>query len=169
MRRKQRQPKVVAKAIEAPSDESWNDSSDEDSEKKPPAKKKVIGIDRILECDNKVIPEDMTDEQMEEKIAFCCYECICDDEKKNCIDKNNKFVQSQDGGLYHRRCCHNVIDEPEYDWCSQYEKASADTLNTKNVISDEEFTLSPEEFNQYVRKGNLLQARVCNEDGKPGL
>jgi hypothetical protein len=28
--------------------------------------------------------------------------------------------------LYHQRCCHNAIYEPEYDWSSQYEKDAAD-------------------------------------------
>jgi hypothetical protein len=93
-------PKVVAKAIEALSDESWNDSSDEDNKKSLQPKKVTRNSDGILECNKNVIPEDMTDEQMEEKIAFCCYERNCDDDKKSCIDKKTKFVQSQDGGLF---------------------------------------------------------------------
>ena len=77
----------------------------------PPEKRtklKDLGDNRIYVAnDNGTIAPDLPNEYMEERVAFCCYQCICTDADKEKL-KDDPFIQSSIEGLFHRRCCHDL-------------------------------------------------------------
>jgi len=49
-----------------------------------------------------------TDEEVEKKIAFCCNICHCPQRIKDEYGDDQNVQVSEDGRLYHRRCCHRT-------------------------------------------------------------
>ena len=144
---------------------SYNSKADPiDTTKK--VKIKDLGGARVRpENDAGVIDPDTPDEYMEERIAFCCYQCFCTDEIKKQIPVEDPFIQSSLEGLYHRRCCHKVID-PDEDWVSPFEHAVEELCLQEDEICHNVMTL-PEleaQFNIALRH----QSALYNADGLPG-
>lgn len=90
----------------------------------PVKKRKVKDLpgSRSDDNDDAVIPEHLTNEDMEKQVAFCCCRCFCPEEDKNQIPVDDPFIQEGEARLYHRRCCHKVY-HPDPDWMSPYQKA----------------------------------------------
>ena len=144
---------------------SYNSKADPiDTTKK--VKIKDLGGARVRpENDAGVIDPDTPDEYMEERIAFCCYQCFCTDEIKKQIPVEDPFIQSSLEGLYHRRCCHKVFD-PDEDWVSPFEHAVEELCLQEDEICHNVMTL-PEleaQFNIALRH----QSALYNADGLPG-
>jgi hypothetical protein len=82
-----------------------------------------LGDDRIHEADDSgAIDAKLSNEDMEKRVAFCCYQCFCSEEKKRKLIKN-PFAISSDDGLFHRKCCHNLKKKVSKKWKSPYEIA----------------------------------------------
>eukprot|EP00934_Nitzschia_sp_Nitz4_P000984 Nitzschia sp. Nitz4//scaffold236_size30323//9997//12576//NITZ4_007986-RA/size30323-snap-gene-0.34-mRNA-1//-1//CDS//3329543487//984//frame0 len=78
----------------------------------------------VLATDMRVdVPEKdgvkLTDEYIEQRIAFCCQKCFCSEKKKGPL-RDDPYVQSGEGRLWHRRCCHGAFECNEA-WATDYE------------------------------------------------
>jgi hypothetical protein len=143
----------------------------ESKEDEPPAKKNRQ-CNRTWTCTENNISADMTNEEMENAVAFCCFRCHCDDEKKSKIPADDCFAQSGEGGLYHRRCCHGLIGELDPLWCCQFEEAVENLMNgkveTNLPVVEEEMTIEKWElYNRKIVKSR--EAAFCQRDDTEGL
>lgn len=98
-----------------------NSNSDVDKKVKKKARKTVAMENRIHEEVPTTIPDEKTYEEMVKRIGFCCYRCYCPEEKKKITEKD-PCIESSNGGLNHRRCCHDAEDFHE-EWCTPLEAA----------------------------------------------
>jgi hypothetical protein len=135
-----------------------------------PVKKRTklgdLGDSRIDEVnDSGAIDSDLPNEFMEKRVAFCCYQCFCPEEIKQKIPTDDPFIQSSVEGLYHRRCCHKVI-EPDINWASPYEIAREELLLEEEILHNV-MTLPELEAQCKVAAGRN-QSALYNADGLPG-
>jgi hypothetical protein len=178
-----RKPKVHASDVlgDLPSNSDSEDTIPSEEEydsdaKPPPVKTRRVSSLRV-EGSNELIPVETTWEEFEAKIAFCCSTCYCSEEIRAQIPHDNAFVQSSDDGLFHRRCCHGLIEDPYEDWACQFEIA------TDEAIAALEEGHSPAESNPIVEipkskwkefvTGGFKSAKRCetqiyNGDDLPG-
>jgi hypothetical protein len=127
--------------------------------------KHVVG-DRIKDNnDPGVIAADMPNEAMEARVAFCCYQCFCPEEVKQQIPDDDPFIQTSEDGLYHRRCCHNVIGQHDEDWKTPFEHA-LDNAELKVEICHDILTIN--ELQQQYTIANRHHNALYNADGLPG-
>lgn len=113
---------------------------------------------RVHEEEQQNIPPGMTDEEMEKQIAFCCFNCYCPNDHRAKVPSDDRFIISSSNGLYHRRCCHGVIDAPRDDWCSPFEDAlfyCEDALIKSTALSGE--VEIPPRDQKHVGKKRLIQ------------
>ena len=124
-----------------------------------------LGDSRIDEVnDSGAIDADLTNEYMEKRVAFCCYQCFCPEEIKQQIPIDDPFIQSSIEGLYHRRCCHKVI-EPDINWASPFEIASEE-LQLEEEVLHHVMTLPELEVQCKIAMRN--QSAMYNADELPG-
>jgi hypothetical protein len=179
-----RKPKLAAREVlgELPSNSDSEDtiSSEEeyDSDAKPPPKKVRHVASLRIEGSNELIPADTTWEECEAKIAFCCSQCYCSEEIRAQIPHDNAFVRSSDDGLFHRRCCHGLIEDPYEDWMCQYEKSSeelAEALKEGHSLpaSNPIVEIPENQWAHYVEGGYVnsktWETQIYNSDGLPGV
>jgi hypothetical protein len=69
---------------------------------------------------------ELTDAQIEQRLAFCCFKCTCSDARRGRIPWNDKYIQASDDSLWHRRCCHDLVDSPWEDWLPPADQALLD-------------------------------------------
>ena len=151
---------------------SYNSKPDPIEPKKKKIKVKDLG-GRLKndDGDTGVIAKDMKDEDMEEQIAFCCYQCFCPDEIKSEIDVGNRFIQSSSEGLFHRRCCHDAIDVDE-NWMTPYECAIEKVLRKLQDPEEQEVlhdVITQKEIEKQYRIAMGHQSALYNADKLPGI
>jgi hypothetical protein len=112
--------------------------------------------------------------EIEEQMAFCCFNCNCSDARRGRIPWNDKYVHSSDDSLWHRRCCHNVVDAPSEDWLSPVDQAVHDAEPTEEeliLLSQEipdEKQSSMQELRQKYRTSKVQESEMYNEDELEG-
>jgi hypothetical protein len=88
----------------------------------PKTKKKFIVNNRIREnahydtLSNDELPLCEVIEQ--HLLGICCTICHCNEAQKN------KYVTTSDDSLWHRCCCHNVVQSMDVNWLSPIEQVS---------------------------------------------
>ena len=61
-------------------------------------------------------------------LGFCCYKCRCPENKEDFMPASDdggvhRYIQSCEGALYHRSCCHGIQELPGEDFATLYEAA----------------------------------------------
>jgi hypothetical protein len=141
---------------------------------KKKAKRKDGWNYRIAKSDQTTIPVDMPDEAMEKSIAFCCFRCHCSKLRKSQIPRDDRFIQSGENSLYHRRCCHKVIDTPKDTWLSPMEDANAKAeenlmkgIEDTTTMDDEKQTDFPT-IKRVYNSAKSKESEMYNEDSLAG-
>lgn len=116
--------------VERPAHLGQAPGNDEDSvpRKAPRIKNKVALTARI--DPNNTDSDDKPVEEIEDgMLGFCCHVCRCDPEREDRLPEGedgqvHRYIQSCDGGLYHRCCCHGVVAlDNTAEWATLYEAA----------------------------------------------
>lgn len=111
-----------------------------------PKRQKVDGRQVRLNPSARGRKMDMSDEEIEANLAFCCHRCRCSKERKDMYGQLNDdpYIEEDGDGmelLWHRRCCHGVSDEivEEGHWISPWTEATeAGTERTLAVMRERE-------------------------------
>jgi len=123
-RRKAKQPRarISSKSDSDDSDEDSSSSEEEEPQRrKPPQRLKgKVGWDIRDEIVQKV--RYWTDDEIEEKLAFCCSICKCSEERKAHIPAGDRYIQVTEDLYWHRKCCHGLFTEANEDWSSPAEE-----------------------------------------------
>jgi hypothetical protein len=143
-------------------------------------KKEAKKLDRIKDCIGEEEPttiplnmtcedaENMTYEDAEKLVAFCCFNCHCSEDTKKQIPSDYPFVQSGEGSLYHRRCCHNVIVVTQ-DWRSPMDKASVKARKKPRITYEgEEKKISLREFKEIVQTAHSYESEFFSKESLLG-
>lgn len=138
-----RQPKRLPVAVDESLSKKSNNNNSEDAasdagseEQQPPlperkrarkqhAKNKARILDGYKEG---VVIKDV---EIEKRMDFCCCTCTCSEEQRGRIHWDDQYVHSSDDSLWHRRCCHNLVDPPPEDWLSPFDQAILDAEPTE--------------------------------------
>jgi hypothetical protein len=110
----------------------------------------------------------MTDNEIENDIAFCCKICNCSDAAKARF-KGDEFIQQSEECLWHRRCCHNAMD-PGVDWLPEYNRGLAEL--EANMMGDDFFSQelivdrvdARDVYDKYL-SNKRQESELYNEDG----
>jgi hypothetical protein len=123
---------------------------------------------RIPEAESTTIPSIITIEEMEKRVAFCCFRCVCTEDRKKTIPFDNPFVQSGQNSLYHRRCCHDAILVTK-DWTSPIDKAEMDAEEKfMNKHKEEETVFDRRKFKGMVDTAKSLALQFDTDESRPG-
>jgi hypothetical protein len=104
-----------------------DDDEDPGPRKVPRIKNKVALTARV--DPNNTDGDDKPVEEIEEgMLGFCCHICRCDPESEDMLPEGedgqvHRYIQSCDGGLYHRCCCHGLVSLDVAEWATLYEGA----------------------------------------------
>jgi hypothetical protein len=117
---------------------------------------------------------ELTDVHIEKRLAFCCFKCTCSDARRRRIPSNDKYVHSSDDSLWHRRCCHNLVDPPSEDWLSPTDQALLDVEPTEEnyhllgqeITDDKQFDMG--ELTRKYWTAKTHESEMYNEDELEG-
>jgi hypothetical protein len=114
--------------VELPEDASSSDEQQILPERKK-ASKQHSSRARILDGYNEGV--EISDVEIEKRLDFCCFQCTCSEARRGRIPSNDQYVHSSDDSLWHRRCCHNLVDLPPEEWLSPADQAILDAVPTE--------------------------------------
>jgi hypothetical protein len=127
---------------------------------------------RILDGYNEGV--ELTDVLIEKSLAFCCFKCTCSDATRGRIPYNDKYVHSSDESLWHRRCCHGLVDPPSEDWLSPSDQALLDAEPTEenyHLLGQKNSDEKPYDMGvlrQKVMTAKTQESEMHNEDELEG-
>jgi hypothetical protein len=158
-------------AVDESEDASGSDEQQPLPERKR-ARKQNPNKARILDGYNEGVV--ITDEQIEKRLAFCCFKCTCSDARRGEIPWNDQYVHSGDNSLWHRRCCHSLVDTPSEDWLSPADQALLDAqpsdenyhLLGQEITDEKQFDMG--ELTQKYRTAKRHESEMYNEDELEG-
>jgi hypothetical protein len=118
--------------------------ADRPAPREAPLQQKVAKHRRVhQDCDDEEIPHPPEEVIERDLLGFCCYTCRCPDDKEFNMpagDDENvcRYVQSSPYSVYHRTCCHGVVELPKNDeWASLYE-AACERIGEPDFSDDED-------------------------------
>jgi hypothetical protein len=164
--------------VPLPSYAEYNTSEDASGSDEQPlperkrARKQDPNRARILDGYNEGVV--ITDDQIEKRLAFCCFKCTCSDARRGKIPTDDKYVHSSDDSLWHRRCCHNLVDPPSEDWLSPTDQALNDAepseenyhLLGQEITDEKQFDMG--ELKQKYWTAKRHESEMYNEDELEG-
>lgn len=137
-----------------------------------PIKSRVAGAERL--DPNNTEGDDKTTEEIEKDLlAFCCHTCRCPPSKESMlpvgeIGKVHTYIQSCNEGLYHRCCCHGIVEGVDLsEWASLYDAAKEKIFSRKRKDGlDEKFRwVTSKEIQDSYNTARRQESALYNADG----
>ena len=162
-------PAILMESDSEDSDEA-SDQEEAPRRRKPPARLKgKVGWDVREEIVQKA--RDWTDEEIEEKLAFCCSVCKCSEDRKARIPADDEYIQATEDLFWHRKCCHGLFSEVGEEWSSPAEEVFS-MLTVGQETGDEsdgkEMVFTRAEVVQKYEEAKRRESEVHNQDGLEG-
>jgi hypothetical protein len=146
-----------------------DDDKDSVPRKAPRIKNKVALAARV--DPNNTDGDDKPVEEIEEgMLGFCCHVCRCDPESEDLLPEGDdgqvhRYIQSCDGGVYHRCCCHGVVALDDMaEWATLYE-AAVDKIGLDDTSDDKIRWVTYRELYDAYETAVKQESAFYNADG----
>jgi hypothetical protein len=106
--------------------------------------------------------QDLTDNVLEGRIAFCCAVCKCTEENKARV-AGDEYINADgtDDYPWHRRCCHGAFDSSE-EWADPHSTA----ISLDKDEEDENKDYSIFDIQPAYNEAGRQESEIYNNDGR---